>query len=73
LLFKDRTRLTLTVTTATVDEVTSQISCYWQIDYMMKYSSLGTFPLLQNQQQQSNSVKDSLATHFMQLAQGSQQ
>jgi hypothetical protein len=46
--FKDRTRLTMTVMAATVDEVTSQISCYWQIDYMMKHSSLGTFPLLHN-------------------------
>ena len=40
--------MTMTVTAATLDEVTSQISCYWQIDYMMKHSSLGTFPLVEN-------------------------
>ena len=59
--------MTMTVTAATLDEVTSQISCYWQIDYMMKHSSLGTFPLAVNQ---PISVKDSLATHFLHIGGG---
>ena len=65
--FKDRTRMTMTVTGAAIEEVSSQLSCYWQIDYMMKHSSLGTFPLAENQ---PISVKDSLASQFMQIGGG---